>query len=151
MPHAAIPTAKLYGGDGICESGMTNPAKKGIPADVGKVFSCTTGTLDLPAYPGGRAFLKAFKAAYGVSSPDPYAIYGYEGMSLVLDVIKRAGSAGTTRDGVLKALFATKNRDSVLGTYSIDKDGDTTLTDYALYKVGPDGNPKYTATIKAGS
>lgn len=149
--HAALPTAKLYGGDGICESGFTNPKKKGIPADVGKLFSCTVGTLDLKSYPGGQKFLKAFKAEYNDSAPDPYAIYGYEAMSLVLDAIKRAGPAGTTRDGVVKALFQTKNRNSVLGTYSIDPDGDTTLTDYGLYKVGPDGNPTYSATIKAGS
>ena len=55
----------------------------------------------------------------------------------------------TTREGVLKALFATKDRDSVLGTYSIDENGDTTLTDYGLYKVGSDGNPEFAETIKS--
>jgi len=32
---AALPSAKLYGPDGTCESGFTNPSKKGIPAALG--------------------------------------------------------------------------------------------------------------------
>jgi branched-chain amino acid transport system substrate-binding protein len=146
---AALPTAKLYGPDGICESGFTNPSKKGIPAALGARFKCTVATLNLTSYPGGRDFLAAFKAKYGESNPDPYAIYGYEAMKLVLDTIKDAGSAGTSKAGVLSQLFKTKDRQSVLGTYSIDQNGDTTLTDYGLYKVGSDGNPTYEATIKA--
>jgi branched-chain amino acid transport system substrate-binding protein len=146
---AALPNAKLYGPDGICESGFTNPSKKGIPAAVGKRFKCTVATLNLSSYPGGRDFLAAYKAKYGDAHPDPYAIYGYEAMKLVLDTIKAAGPAGTTRDGFLTQLFKTKDRSSVLGTYSIDKNGDTSLTDYGLYNVGSDGNPTFVSTIKA--
>ena len=146
---AALPNAKLYGPDGTCESGFTNPAKKGIPADVGKRFKCTVATLNLESYPGGRDFLAAFKAKYGDAHPDPYAIYGYEAMKLVLDTIKAAGSEGTSKEGFLTQLFKTKDRQSALGTYSIDKNGDTTLTDYGLYDVGSDGNPTYVSTIKA--
>ncbi len=148
---AAIPGIKTYGGDGVCESGFTNPSKKGIPAAVGKNFSCTVATLDLASYPGGQEFIKAFSAEYGDDSPDPYAIYGYEGMKLVLDTVKAGGQAATTRAGFVSQLFKTKDRDSVLGTYSIDANGDTSLTDYGLYKVGPDGDPKYDSTIKAAS
>ncbi|MEA2339988.1 MAG: branched-chain amino acid transport system substrate-binding protein [Solirubrobacteraceae bacterium] len=148
---AAIPSAKLYGPDGDCESGFTNPSKKGIPASIGAKFKCTVATLDLNSYPGGKKFIADFKAKYGTGNPDPYAIYGYEAMQLVLDTIKAAGSNGTSRDGFLTQLFKTKDRSSVLGTYSIDANGDTTLTDYGLYKVGPDGNPTYESTIKASS
>ena len=148
---AALPDAKLYGPDGVCESGFTNPKKKGIPESVGKRFKCTVATLDLTSYPGGQQFLKAFSEAYDEDNPDPYAIYGYEAMRLVLDTIEAAGQAGTTREGFLAQLFKTKDRDSVLGTYSIDENGDTTLTDYGLYTVGPDGDPKYESTIKAAS
>jgi branched-chain amino acid transport system substrate-binding protein len=74
---AALPTAKLYGPDGNCESGFTNPAKKGIPAALGARFKCTVATLNLASYPGGKAFLAAFKAKYSNPNPDPYAIYGY--------------------------------------------------------------------------
>lgn len=146
---AAIPNAKLYGPDGVCESGFTNPKKDGIPASVGAKFKCTVATLDLTSYPGGQEFLSDYKAAYGDSEPDPYAIYGYEAMQLVIDTIKNGGSDTTTKAGFLKALFQTKDRKSVLGTYSIDKNGDTSLTDYGLYKVGSDGNPQFDSTIKA--
>lgn len=146
---AAIPGVKTYGADGVCESGFTNPKKDGIPKAVGANFKCTVATLDLASYPGGRDFQKAFEQAYGNSKPDPYAIYGYEGMQLVLDTIKNGGADASTRDGFLKALLATKDRNSVLGTYSFDENGDTTLTDYGLYNVGPDGNPTYESTIKS--
>jgi branched-chain amino acid transport system substrate-binding protein len=147
---AAIPTVKLYGPDGTCESGFTNPAKHGIPATLGKAFKCTVATQDLKAYPGGQKFLAAFKAAYGDANPDPYAIYGYEAMKLGLDTIAGLGAKGSDKTAVLAALFATKARSSVLGTYGFDKNGDTTLTDYGLYTVGPDGNPAFSKTIKSG-
>jgi branched-chain amino acid transport system substrate-binding protein len=149
--HAALPSAKLYGPDGICESGFTNPSKKGAPADVTKQFQCTVATLNLASYPGGQDFLKAYKTKYGDAHPDPYAIYGFEGMKLFIDTIKKLGDKGTDKSAVLDALFATKNRSSVLGTYSFDQNGDTTLTDYGVYKVGSDGNPAFEKAIKAGS
>ena len=145
---AALPNAKLYGPDGVCESGFTNPAKKGIPASLGKRFKCTVATLDIKSTPGGAAFLKDFQAKYGISNPDPYAIYGYEAAKLVLDTIAKGG---TTKDAFVKGLFATKDRSSVLGTYSIDANGDTTLTDYGLYDVGSDGNPAFVKAIKQSS
>ncbi|MCW3065156.1 MAG: transporter substrate-binding protein [Solirubrobacterales bacterium] len=147
---AAIPTVKLYGPDGTCESGFTNPAKHGIPATLGKAFKCTVATQDLKAYPGGQKFLASFKAAYGDANPDPYAIYGYEAMKLGLDTIAGLGAKGNDKTAVLAALFATKARSSVLGTYGFDKNGDTTLTDYGLYTFGPDGNPAFSKTIKQG-
>jgi branched-chain amino acid transport system substrate-binding protein len=146
---AAVPNAKLYGPDGVCESGFTNPKKKGIPASLGKRFTCSVATLDLKSIPGGPEFVKAYDQRYGEAHPDPYAIYGYEAMKLGLDTIKGLGDKGNDKSAVLDALFATKNRKSVLGTYSFDKNGDTSLTDYGIYKVGPDGNPTFDHAIKA--
>ena len=147
--ESAMPDAKLYGPDGVCESGFTNPEKDGIPKEVGEKFKCTVATLDLQSYPGGQEFINAFEKEYGEANPDPYAIYGYEAMDLVIDTIKAAGAEGTKREGVLKQLFQTKDRDSVLGTYSIDENGDTSLTDYGLYVVGPEGDPAFESAIKA--
>jgi branched-chain amino acid transport system substrate-binding protein len=145
--HAALPAAKLFGGDGICESGFTNPAKHGIPASIAPQFHCTVATQDLSAYPGGRAFLAAYAAAYGGAHPDPYAIYGYEAMKLGLDTIAGLGANGAYKTAIVSALFATKARHSVLGTYGFNANGDTTLTAYGLYKVGADGDPTFQATI----
>jgi branched-chain amino acid transport system substrate-binding protein len=143
----AIPSAKVFGGDGVCSEAITNPKQGGIPASLASHFFCTVATLDLTAYPGGRSFLDAYKAKYGVGNPDPYAIYGYEAMKLGLDTIKSLGSKGNDRAAVLSALFAIKARHSVLGTYGFDSNGDTTLTKYGFYGVGSDGNPKFLKAV----
>jgi branched-chain amino acid transport system substrate-binding protein len=146
--HAALPTAKIYGGDGVCTGSVTNPSMHGFPASIAPFFQCTVATLNLTAYPGGRSFLAAYKAKYGGSSaPDPYAIIGYEAMKLGLDTIASLGPKGNDKAAVLAALFATKNRHSVLGTYGFAPTGDTTLKTYGLYKVGPDGNPLFERSV----
>jgi branched-chain amino acid transport system substrate-binding protein len=145
--NAALPTAKIFGPDGMCTSSWTNSKDGGVPASIDPLIQCTVATLDLPAYPGGKQFLADYKAKYGVSNPDPYAIYGYEAMSLGLDTIKNLGAQGDSKSAVLKALFATTARNSVLGTYGFDKNGDTTLKSYGLYKVGPTGDPVFYKTL----
>ena len=146
---AALPEAKLYGPDGVAESGFSDPKKGGIPTSVGKRVKLSVATLNPESYPPeGQEFFKTFSEEYGEDNPDPYAIYGYEAGRLVLDAIERAGDA--TKESVLKALFETKDRESVLGTYSIDENGDTTLTDYGIYTV-EDGELTFDKTIKAAS
>ncbi|HEY6891516.1 MAG TPA: branched-chain amino acid ABC transporter substrate-binding protein [Solirubrobacter sp.] len=144
---AAIPAAKLYGPDGVAESGFVDPKEGGIPADVQAKVKVSVATLNPDSYPpDGQEFFKAYSQKYGEDQPDPYAIYGYEAMSLALDAIDRS-KTGDKAD-IIKALFATKDRQSVLGTYSIDENGDTTLTDYGIYSVA-DGNLKFDKTVKA--
>lgn len=110
------------------------------------MFKCTLPVLHLAAYPGGKEFLSAYRAAYGDSRPDPYAIYGYEAMKLGLDTVASLGSKGNDKAAVLAALFAT-NRNSVLGAYEFDPNGDTTLSDYGVYTVA-DGVPTFSSAIK---
>ena len=144
---AAIPAAKLYGPDGVAESGFVDPKEGGIPADVQAKVKVTVATLNPDSYPpDGQEFFKAYTQKYGEDQPDPYAIYGYEAMSLALDAIDRS-KTGDKAD-IIKALFSTKDRNSVLGAYSIDENGDTTLTDYGLYAV-KDGNLVFDKTVKA--
>jgi len=145
--HAALPTAKILGPDGMCTSSWTNAKDGGVPASIDPFILCTVATLDLSAYPGGKQFIAAYKAKYGVGNPDPYAIYGYESMKLGLDTIKSLGANGNNKADVLKALFAIKDRSSVLGTYGFDANGDTTLKSYGLYKVGPTGDPVFYKTL----
>jgi branched-chain amino acid transport system substrate-binding protein len=146
---AALPDAKLYGPDGVAESGFSDPEEGGIPASVAGKVKVTVATLNPESYPPeGQEFFTQFEQEYGEENPDPYAIYGYEAMRLVLDAIERAGS--TSREDILKALFDTKDRESVLGTYSIDENGDTTLTDYGVYTI-EDGELTFDKTVKAAS
>jgi branched-chain amino acid transport system substrate-binding protein len=140
--------AKLYGPDGVCETGFVSEKDGGIPASLDPQVKCTVATLTPDQYPPeGQEFFKAFTEKYGVDNPDPYSIYGYEAMSLALDAIKRSDG---TKEGIKKALFETKDRASVLGTYSIDKNGDTTLTDYGAYGV-ENGELKFDQVIKAAT
>jgi branched-chain amino acid transport system substrate-binding protein len=139
--NSALPAAKIFGGDGICTGSYTGAKLGGVPASIDPLIECTVATQQLSAYPGGKTFLAAYKAKYGVANPDPYAIYGYEAMKLGLDTIAKLGAQGNSKSAVLAALFATTARQSVLGTYGFDKNGDTTLKSYGLWKVGPDGNP----------
>jgi branched-chain amino acid transport system substrate-binding protein len=144
---AALPEAKLYGPDGVAESGFVDPKKGGIPADVGARVKVTIATLSPDEYPPeGQRFFEDYTAEYDEANPDPYAIYGYETMSLALDAIERSGTG--ERADILEALFSTQDRQSVLGTYSIDENGDTTLTDYGVYSV-KDGALQFDQTIKA--
>jgi branched-chain amino acid transport system substrate-binding protein len=145
--NAALPDAKIFGGDGVCTSSYTSEKEGGVPASITPLMECTVATLDLHAYPGGEQFLADYKAKYGEANPDPYAIYGYEVMSLGLDTIADLGSDGSDKASVLDALFATKDRKSVLGTYGFDSNGDTTLKSYGLYKVGSDGAPVFEKTL----
>ena len=144
---AAIPDAKLYGPDGVAESGFADPKEGGIPNDVASKVKVTVATLSPDEYPPeGQEFFDQFEKKYGEPNPDPYSIYGYEAMRLALDAIQRSGT-GEKAD-IVKALFDTKDRQSVLGTYSIDENGDTTLTDSGVYTI-KGGELVFDSTVKA--
>jgi branched-chain amino acid transport system substrate-binding protein len=146
---AALPDAQLYGPDGVAESGFSDPAEGGIPADVASRVKVTVATLAPDEYPPeGRKFFADFEAEYGEPNPDPYAIYGYEAMRLVLDTCEQLGPDCTDKQAMIDALFNTKGRESVLGTYDIDENGDTTLTDYGVYTI-KGGELEFDQTIKA--
>ena len=105
---AALPAGRLYGPDGIAESGFADPAKGGIPADVQAKVKVVIATLPADQYPPeGQTFFADYQREFGESAPDPYAIYGFEAMSLTLDAIKRAAAKGdVTREAVVEQLFA---------------------------------------------
>jgi branched-chain amino acid transport system substrate-binding protein len=146
---AAVPDIRLYGPDGVAETGFTDPEEGGIPANVQQKVKLTVATLDPSEYPpDGQKFFDDYEKEYGESNPNPYAVYGYEAMDLILDTCQRLGSDCGDRQKLIDALFETKGRKSVLGTYDIDENGDTTLTDYGVYRV-EDGELVFDETIKA--
>jgi branched-chain amino acid transport system substrate-binding protein len=145
--NAALPAAKVFGGDGVCTNSFTQASQGGVPASIDKLIECTVATQNLSAYPGGKAFLANYKAVYHVSHPDPYAIYGYAAMELGLRTIASLGANGANKADVLKALFAIKSTASVLGNFGFNKDGDTTLKSYGVYKVSSTGAPVYFETL----
>ena len=145
--NAALPTAKIFGPDGVCSSAWTQASQGGVPASIDPLMQCTVATQDLAAYPGGKQFLAAYQAKYGAADPDPYAIYGYEAMKLGLDTIASLGANGDNKADVLKALFAIKDRHSVIGTYGFDANGDTTLKSYGLYSADKSGDLVFKETL----
>jgi branched-chain amino acid transport system substrate-binding protein len=144
---SALPSARIFGGDGVCTGSFTAANQGGVPASIAPRIECTVATRNLASYPGGKRFLDSYKARFGTATPDPYAIYGYEVMALGLNTIASLGADGNNKADVLRALFATRDRSSVLGTYGFNKDGDTTLKSYGVYKVGGNGMPVFYETL----
>ena len=146
---AALPDAKLYGPDGVSNPEFFVADEGGIPADVAERVKVTVATLSPDQYPpDGQRFFDEYKKRYNVPSVDPYAIYGYEAMQLVLDTCAELGSDCGDRQAMIDALMSTKGRSSVLGTYDIDENGDTTISDYGVYTV-EDGELVFDETVKA--
>jgi branched-chain amino acid transport system substrate-binding protein len=146
---AAMPDAKLYGPDGVSNPEFFVADEGGIPADVADKVKVTVATLSPDQYPPeGQKFFDEYMQSYDVTSVDPYAIYGYEAMRLVLDTCEQLGPDCADKQAMIDALFQTKGRESVLGTYDIDENGDTTITDYGVYRV-EDGALVFDETIKA--
>ncbi|HEX8157671.1 MAG TPA: branched-chain amino acid ABC transporter substrate-binding protein [Solirubrobacteraceae bacterium] len=149
MAARLSPAARLYGADGVSDSGLTDVDQGGVSRNVASRLQLTIPALG-PRSLGvaGRRFLKDFAIAYPRSAePDPYALYAYESMKLALDAIERSESG--KRQDVVKALFATKDRRSVLGRYSIKNTGDTTSTTYGRFAIRA-GRPWFLRRIEIG-
>jgi branched-chain amino acid transport system substrate-binding protein len=129
--HDAVPRAQLFGSHYIADPsfvGALSPREQSLTY-------LTTPTLPKRLYPpAAQRFFAQYRQVYG-ESPEPYAIYGYTAMRVVLDAIRRAGSRGNDRQAVIDEFFKTHDFRSPLGTFSIGRDGDTSLSDYALNRV----------------
>ena len=120
----ALPKAKLFGSDGIAESGFSRHVQR----SVARRLLVSVVTLAPDAYPAaGQAVL-----ARAGKNADPYFLYGYEAMRLITDAY-----AGGARDkaGVLAYLRTVNGRPGVIGTYGFDANGDTTLKTFGLYGI----------------
>jgi branched-chain amino acid transport system substrate-binding protein len=116
---ASARNAQLFASDGVAESGFVGRLRTSVARRV----TVTIATLAPEAYPGAAV----------IGNADPYKIYGYEAMKLILDGIN---AGGPTKEGLLGWLrTGVQNRASVLGTYSLDANGDTTLRTYGLYTI----------------
>jgi branched-chain amino acid transport system substrate-binding protein len=134
--HRADPRLWLLGSSSLAGEEFTS--KLGTAASSAYL---TTPILPLSLYPpSAQRVLADYRRRFAVSG-GPYALYGYEAMTVVLDAIRAAGSRGNNRRAVIEKLLATKGRDSVIGRYSIETDGETTLSNYGVDRVASDGRP----------
>jgi branched-chain amino acid transport system substrate-binding protein len=147
---AALPDAKLFGTAGLAESTFANPEQGGIPHAIDSRILITAAPLGPTVSPlAGQAFYAKYRARFG--QPEPYAIFGYEAMNVMLSAIVRATDDGTLaarRSKVRTAIFATHGRRGAVGTYSIQRDGDTTLKRYGVYRI-VDGQLRFWKEIDA--
>ncbi len=67
------------------------------------------------------------------SEPQPYAIYGYEAASVILDAINQV--CANNRDQIRETVLNTEDYNGVLGQWSFDENGDTTLTTFSGFRV----------------
>jgi branched-chain amino acid transport system substrate-binding protein len=127
-------TVKYMGPDGV----QTQAFIDGAGADVAEgAYGSVAGLAPADYTEAGQKFLKDYEAKHGKLT-EPYAIYGYEAMNVLLKAIEDVCAAGgdpTDRAAINKAVFAIKDFDGVLGKWSFDANGDTTLTDMTVYQV----------------
>jgi branched-chain amino acid transport system substrate-binding protein len=102
--HQADPGMWLLGSEGIAESWLARELS--------------------PSAAARTRFFMAQRA--------PFAFYGFEAMTLILDAV---AAAGADRAGIVRTARATRDRDSILGRYSIDEHGHTTSTAYGRLAV----------------
>ena len=125
---------KYVGPDGIQTQAFIDGAGK----DVAEGAYASVAGLPLEKLgPKGQQFVKDYSAKYGALT-EPYAVYGYETMNVILKAIEDVCAAGgdpSDRATINKAVFAIKNFDGALGTWSFDANGDTSLTDMTFYQV----------------
>lgn len=89
-----------------------------------------------------KAFVTAYEKEYK-QKPDAPAVLGYDGIKLMADAIKRAGSADSAK--VSKALAETKNFKAVTGNTSLNEKHDAVKS--AVIIEFKDGKQAYRATI----
>ena len=125
---------KYIGPDGI----QTQAFIDGAGADVAEgAYASVAGLPFDKLNASGQKFLADYQAKYGKLT-EPYAIYGYEAMNVLLASFEKVCAAGgnpADRKTVRDAVFSTKDFQGVLGTWSFDENGDTNLTDMTVWQV----------------
>ena len=126
---------KYVGPDGI----QTQAFIDGAGASVANGVYASVAGLPFDKLPAsGQQFKKDYDAKYGGDLNEPYAVYGYEAMNVLIAAIESVCTAGgnpTDRKTITTAVMGTKNFSGVLGTWSFDANGDTSLTDMTYYQV----------------
>jgi branched-chain amino acid transport system substrate-binding protein len=128
--HGAIPKLLLLG-----SSDMVNPSFTSAIGQSAASTYLTTPILPSRSYPRAAArVFAAYRRHFG-GEGGPYALYGYEAMSVALLAVREAGARGNDRETVIDRFFATRDRESVLGRYSMQADGETTLSRYGADRI----------------
>jgi branched-chain amino acid transport system substrate-binding protein len=113
----------FFGGDGWDSADTLK-----LPAAQGDYYSDHFTAED--SRPEVQAFVKAYRAKYNNADPDAMAVLGYDAGMVLVDAIKRAGSADP--EAITAALAQTKNYPGASGVITIDADHNAQKTIYML-------------------
>jgi branched-chain amino acid transport system substrate-binding protein len=142
---AALPHARLMGSNRLIAPAFY----RGLRSAGERTFlvSAAQDPSTLPA--PGRRFLADYRREFGERA-DAYAAYGHAAMSLLLDAIRRAGSAAGKRGRIIDEVFATRDFESAIGRFSFDANGDTSIDRVAGYRVR-NGRLEFVRTLRGES
>jgi len=109
--RAAGVAQPIVGGDGLDTSNLLEGGS-GPTTDVW--FTTHAWLSEETGTPDTKAFIAAYRDAYGAAPADAFAALGYDAARLMLDVLRRAHGPG----GVFRALEHTEGFQGVTGTIS---------------------------------
>ena len=93
--------------------GGRHPRRRGGTDEGDRGHARLGGVREAAASTKPRSSSRTTRRSTATRQPDPYAIYGYETMSLALDTLKAVGDKANDREAVRKQLLEnTKGRDS---------------------------------------
>ncbi|MDI3299411.1 MAG: branched-chain amino acid ABC transporter substrate-binding protein [Bacillota bacterium] len=124
---------KWMGPDGVFSNGLVATAKENA---IGVYATSVAAPTNLT--PGGQKFIQDYTAEYK-ENPDPYAIYGYDAMGVVLqglkDAIQKNGGKLPTRAQVRDAIRAITDYQGALVKVGFDSIGDNIYAGYYVYQI----------------
>lgn len=125
----------FMGTDGMDASGLADLAGDALVKGGGMVYTSVAGPAS--AYPKAAKFAADFEAKFG-SSPQPFAVQGYDSAAVCLAAIKNAADAAggevPTREAVRDAIRAL-SIEGVTGPITFDSIGDLPTAKYFIIKV----------------
>jgi len=129
-----IPKMIKSGGDGMISPELLTAC--GFPAAEG--WYATAANPNLLDDPAVQPTIEKYRKLYG-TSPDNYALTGYDGALVVIDAIKHVADAGKpmNRENVRDAIQATKLK-TLQGEVSFDENGDINQRIISVFQIKKD-------------
>jgi branched-chain amino acid transport system substrate-binding protein len=124
---------KLLAPDGFTQQSTIDEA--GVENAKG-MFMSVAGVAVEDLTGDGKTFIEEFQKELGDEKVDPYAAYGAQAATVLLDAIE---TAGADRAAVIEALFATKVENGILGSFEINENGDPSqgkggIVNFVIYR-----------------
>jgi branched-chain amino acid transport system substrate-binding protein len=122
--RAAGVSQRILGGDGLDTPELLSGGPGSSLTD--DVWLTTHAWLsEESGTPAAKAFIEAYRGAYGVPPPDAFAALGFDAARLTVDVLRRARHADS--NAILRALEATRGFEGVTGTISFSRESHVPL------------------------